>query len=118
MTDSLTKKKKKDEMVHQGGQQLGLPVATAARTSSASYSLSDIADWDGKSQSIEQILVTAFKAEDYSDCIGHLGALNIDPLSYINNLDKVCVRQIPTQHAQFLTVWLQIIHHISTDQGL
>ena len=105
-------------MVHQGGQQLGLPVATAARTSSASYSLSDISDWDGKSQGIEQILVTAFEAEDYLDCIGHLGALNIDPLSYINNLDKVCTHQIPTQHAQFLTVWLQIIHHILTDQGL
>ena len=64
-------------------------VATVDRTISASVSLAEVANWNGESQDIGRILITAFGAEDYLDCIKNLQARDIDPLSYINNLDKV-----------------------------
>ena len=48
-----------------------------------------VANWDGKSQDITQVLATAFEAEDYVDCIKNLQVRGIEPLSYINSLDKV-----------------------------
>ena len=47
-----------------------------------------VVNWDGTSQNIERVLVTAFATEDYLDCIKDLSTPNIE--SYINNLDKVC----------------------------
>ncbi|KAF9646789.1 kinase-like protein [Thelephora ganbajun] len=67
----------------------------ATNTASASVSLKKIVDWDGKSQDINQALITAFEADDYLDCIKDLLALDIDPLSYINNLDKI-IDSLPT----------------------
>lgn len=48
-----------------------------------------VANWDGKSQGIDQVLTAAFNAEDYLECIKDLRARNVDPLSYVNSLDKV-----------------------------
>ena len=55
----------------------------------AHYALRGIANWDGKSQGIVQVLAGAFEAGDYLDCVKNLRALNINPLSYINKLDEV-----------------------------
>ena len=49
----------------------------------------NVARWDGTSEDINRTLVAAFEAEDYVDCIKNLRAQNIDPLSYIDSLDKV-----------------------------
>ena len=49
----------------------------------------EIANWDGKSQGIDQVLTALFGTEDYLDCIKNLRARNIDPVAYINSLDKV-----------------------------
>jgi hypothetical protein len=56
---------------------------------SAAVSLVKVANWDGESQDIDRVLTTAFEANEYLDCIKNLRALNIEPLSYINGLDKV-----------------------------
>ena len=48
-----------------------------------------IVNWDETSQDIERALVTALEADDYLDCIKDLKAQGVDPLSYIENLDKV-----------------------------
>ena len=48
-----------------------------------------IANQDGSSQDIEQALATLFEADDYLECIKSLKIHNIDPLSYIDNLDEV-----------------------------
>ena len=53
-----------------------------------------IANWDGKSQDTSEILTAVFKDEDYMDCIGNLRATDIDPLSFVNNLDKVGPRLV------------------------
>jgi len=55
---------------------------------SASVSLMKVANL-GTSQDINQVLTAAFEAEDYLDCINNLRERNIDPLSYINSLDRV-----------------------------
>ena len=55
----------------------------------AHYALRGISNWDGKSQGIDQVLAAAFEAGDYLDCVKNLRTLNIDPVSYINKLDKV-----------------------------
>jgi len=60
-----------------------------AQTDSAAIYLKKVADWDGKSRGITQVLVAAFEAKDYPVCIKSLRELGIDPQSYINNLDKV-----------------------------
>jgi len=71
------------------GRKTPVPVATTTQTVSASISLIKVAKWDGKSQDITQVLTTAFDAKDYLDCIKDLPARKVDPLSYIDNLDKV-----------------------------
>ncbi|KAF9642298.1 kinase-like protein [Thelephora ganbajun] len=72
-----------------------LPVAVTTDTVSASISLKKIVNWDGKSQDIDQALTIAFEADDYLNYIKNLKALDIDPLSYINNLDKI-IDGLPT----------------------
>ena len=60
-----------------------------SKSDSALASLMKIANWDGTPQDIEHVLIAAFGAEDYIDCIKSLRAKNIEPLSYVDNLDKV-----------------------------
>ena len=67
-----------------------MPVpATSQAVNSAATCLIKIANWDGKSQDIKQVLTAAFNAEGYLDCIKNLRARNVDPLSYIDSLDRV-----------------------------
>ncbi|KAF9646872.1 kinase-like protein [Thelephora ganbajun] len=65
-------------------------------TISTSTSLEKVANWDGNSQDISQVLTVAFDARDHLYCIRNLRALGIDPLSYINNLDKI-IEDLPTK---------------------
>jgi hypothetical protein len=64
-------------------------------TASASTSLMKVANWDGTSQDINQVVTTAFEAGDYLACVKDLKAHKIDPQSYINSLDKVGSYSIP-----------------------
>jgi len=65
-----------------------LPVATSVS------SLIKVVNWDGESQDIYWVVTTAFDAEDYLDCIRNLRERGIDPVPYINNLDKVSSHSI------------------------
>lgn len=76
---------------------------------SASIWLNKLISWDGGSQDINQVLTAAFGAGDYLDCIKDLRARGIDPLSYINSLDKVRTLLILRQYNQFIIAWGQII---------
>ena len=78
-----------------------LPFTNASQAESASTSLKKIANWDGRSQDIYQVLSTAFGANDYLDCIKNLRARRVDPGSYINSLDKVRACQISRQNTIF-----------------
>ena len=82
---------------------------------SASIFLKKVANWDGKTQDIYRTLAAAFEAADYLDCIKNLRARNIDPLSYINSLDKVGSCSIPTHQSLFITIWWQIIDSLPSD---
>ena len=95
-----------------------VPVATSTHPASASISLRKIANWDGRPQNISQVLNTAFEASDYLDCIKDLRGQNIDPPSYINNLDKVSPYSISNHRAWFVTVCCQIIDTLSSDLEL
>lgn len=98
-----------------------IPPAPAVMTTqavSASISLIKVINWDGTSQDINQVLTAAFDAEDYLDCIKNLRERNIDPLSYINRLDKVSPYSIPKHHARFMTIWQQIIDNLPIDSEL
>jgi len=70
-------------------QRPPIPVLAATQAVSAANYLIKIVDWDGTSQDIEQVLTAAFDAKDYLECIKDLRARNIEPLSYINSLDKI-----------------------------
>ena len=85
---------------------------------SALTSLLAIVNWDGTSQDIEQALTTAFDAEDYRDCIKDLRGRNIEPLSYINSLDKVRSHSIRSPRAWFTTDRSQIIDSLPTGSEL
>jgi len=76
-------------VVKPGQQRPPIPVPGTSRVVSAKIRLTRVVDWDGASQDIKQVLTAAFEAKDYLDCIKNLRAQNIDPLSYINSLDKV-----------------------------
>ena len=56
---------------------------------SAAIYLMKVANWDGTSGDITQVLTTAFEAGDYLECVKDLEAHKIDPCLYINNLEKV-----------------------------
>ena len=62
----------------------------ASQTVPAPLWLNDLVNSDGNSPNINQILTTAFAAGDYLDCIKNLKERGVEPLSYINSLDKVC----------------------------
>ena len=79
------------------GEISSLPVTMGSQTVSASIWLSEVVNWDGKSPDIDRVLATAFGAEDYLDCVRNLQARGIDPLSYINSLDRVCTRSVSTR---------------------
>ena len=66
-----------------------VPVPMTTQAVSASTPLIRVANWDGTSRDIKQALTAAFDAKDYLDCIKNLRARNIEPLSYIDSLDKV-----------------------------
>ena len=89
-----------------------------SQTDSASILLNKVVNWDGKSPDINQVLTTAFKAKDYLDCIRDLKGRGIDPVPYINNLDKVCAHLISTHQAQFLTVLRQVVDSLPVDSEL
>jgi hypothetical protein len=72
------------------------PVVTPGHSVPAATFLRKVADWDGNSPNIDQVLTAAFEADDYLDCVKDLKAQNIDPLSYINSLDKVSWYLIPS----------------------
>ena len=75
--------------IRQGIQRPGVSPLVTLRLTYTSILLMEIANWDGKSQGIDQVLTALFGTEDYLDCIKNLRARNIDPLAYINSLDKV-----------------------------
>ena len=91
---------------------------TTHAVSSASISLKKVANWDGKSQDIDQALTAAFGADDYLDCLKNLRAHDIDPPSYINNLDQVSPYSIRNHHALFIIIWWQIIDNLSSGSEL
>jgi hypothetical protein len=64
-------------------------------TVSASVPLMKVANWDGRSQDINQAVTAAFESSDYLACVKDLKAYKIDPQSYINSLDKVSSYSIP-----------------------
>ena len=78
--------------------------ATAGEPDSASNSLIKVANWDGRSQEIHKALTAAFEAKDYLECIKDLQALQIDPSSYINNLDTVSPHSVPKPLVRFITI--------------
>ena len=71
---------------------------------SASIFLKRVANWDGKTQDIYQTLAGAFEAVDYLDCVRNLRAQNIDPMLYINSLDKVSSYSILLHQAWFVMI--------------
>jgi len=74
------------------------PVATTVESVSASISLIEVANWDGRSEQIHKALTAAFDAEDYLECLKSLQARQIEPRSYINNLDKASSYLTPKHH--------------------
>ena len=74
------------------------PVDPDLHTLSASIFLKEIADWDGKSEEIDRTLIAAFEADSYLKCIPDLWPQDIEPLSYINNLDKVSPYPFQRRH--------------------
>jgi len=75
------------------------PVPKTPRSTSASILLMKFSKWAGTSQDVSQVLTAAFDADDYLDCIKDLQARNIEPLLYINSLDKVSLHR--SQSATF-----------------
>ena len=71
---------------------------------SASSFLMKVANWDGESRDIDQVLTAAFNVGDYPACIKDLRAQQIDPLSYINNVDKVRLHLIQGSPSS-ITAW-------------
>lgn len=85
-------------MIHQGIERPGIPALVTPQPTSTLISLMKVVRWDGISEDINQVLTAAFEAEDYLDCIKNLWIQNIDPLSYINSLDKVTSYSIQRHH--------------------
>ena len=104
--------------IRQGLERLRTPALATPRLTDASISLREVANWDGKSLGIYQVLAAAFNAEDYLDCIKYLPARNIDPLSYINSLDKVGSLPVFNRNVWFTQKWQQIIDSLPSDLDL
>ena len=64
------------------------------------------------------MLTAAFEAEGYLGCIENLRAGEIDPLSYVNSLDKVSLFSVLNLSAWFVTIWWQIIDSLPPDSDL
>jgi hypothetical protein len=64
----------------------------------------NIANWDRKSPDTSKML-TAFKTDDYLDCLAKLEVFSIDPLLFVNNLDKVRPYFIERQHTYHIRIW-------------
>ena len=62
--------------------------------------LENIVNWGKNCPNTDQVLTTAFEAEDYLECIKDLWKRGVDPLSYINNLGNVCAYRISMHRAQ------------------
>ena len=61
------------------------------------------------------VLAIAFEAKDHLDSIRSLQGQCIELLSYFNSSGKVSSYFIPQQHAQFITIWWQVIDGLPTD---
>lgn len=77
------------------GITLPVPPTKAVEPVPTVISLTEVANWDGKSQEIRNVLTTAFNAGDYPECIKNLPALHIEPQLYINKLNLVSLHSIP-----------------------
>jgi hypothetical protein len=75
------------------------PVTMAPKAFPLPSWLTDMLNWDGKSD-ISRVLNTAFGDANYLDWIKNLKERGIKPLSYINSLDKVCVPSSSTRRAK------------------
>ena len=91
------------KVVQEENERQGVPAPATSRSTSASIPLMKVLNWDGKSEDITQQLAAAFQAKDYLDCIKNLKTQNVDPPSYINNLDKVLSFSVPNRDT-----WTQI----------
>ena len=76
-----------------------MPDVTPPVPASAVTSLLKIANWEGTPQEIHEAFTVACDADDYWKCIKGLKELEIDPQSYINNLDKVRLCSTKLHHA-------------------
>lgn len=94
------------------------PLTTAPRRLSASVLLNQVVDWDGESPEIREVLITAFGADDYLDCIKDLPARGIDPVSYINSLDKARAHTISRMRVRILIVLEQVVDRLPADSYL
>ena len=61
------------------------------------------------------MLAIAFEDKDHLDSIRSLQGRCIELLSYFNGSGKVSSYFIPRQHAQFITIWRQVIDGLPTD---
>ena len=61
------------------------------------------------------MLTTAFEAPDYQNCVKDLQALGIDPLQYINSLEKVSLYLIWSTYAHLMKIWWQITDTLQID---
>jgi hypothetical protein len=95
-----------------------LPVTMSPQMVPTPLWLSDIVNWDGNSPDIDQLLTTAFGAKDYPESIKDLKARGIEPLSYINTLDKVCLHSIPSHQASLLTTMRKAFDILPADSDM
>ena len=80
-----------------------VPATAISKIVPAPIWLNEVINLDWESPDASHVLTTAFEAEDYLDCIENLRERGIDPISYINSLDKVCKILILIRRAVFLT---------------
>ena len=85
-------------------QRPGVSPLVTLRLTYTSILLMEVANWDGKSQGIDQVLTALFGTEDYLDCIKDLRARNIDPQAYINSLDKVSSSLVLDRNTWLITI--------------
>ena len=64
------------------------------------------------------MLAATFEAYGYLTCVKNLQAWNIEPSSYINNLDKVSSHSIPAHSVWSITIWRQITDSLPTNSEL
>ena len=95
-----------------------LPTVLSTRKAFALVLLKKVAGWDGISEGISEVLTTAFGAEDYLDCVRNLEAHGIEPLSYIDNLDKVDSNLFRWRYSHLVQIWRQITDSLPPDSDL